>query len=52
MRSIFIKILINMENTAEVHEYLNNIIPDDNIKIVCTYYLMIHLVEKSNYRGD
>ena len=29
-----------------------NLIPDDNIKIVCTYYLMIHLVEKSNYRGD
>ena len=52
MRSIFIKILINMENTAEVCQYLNNIIPDDYTGVVYTYYLMIHQVEESNYRGD
>ena len=42
----------NMENTAEVCQYLNNIIPDDNTGVVHTYYLMIHQVEESNYRGD
>ena len=41
-----------MENTAEVCQYLNNIIPDDITSVVYTYYLMIHQVEKSNYRGD
>ena len=52
VKRIFIKRFINMENTAEVHEYLNNIIPDDNTNIVYTYNLMIHQVEESNYRGD
>ena len=41
-----------MENTAEVCQYLNNIIPDDITGVVHTYYLMIHQVEESNYRGD
>ena len=41
-----------MENTAEVCQYLNNIIPDDNTNIVYTYNLMIHQVEEIYYRGD
>ena len=52
VRRIFIKKFINMENTAEVCQYLNNIIPDDYTGVVYTYYLMIHQVEESNYRGD
>ena len=52
MRSIFIKKFINMENTAEVCQYLTNIIPDDNTDLVHTYYLMIHQVEESHYQGD
>ena len=41
-----------MENTAEVCQYLNNIIPDDNNDLVHTYNLMIHQVEEIYYRGD
>ena len=41
-----------MEKADEVHQYLNNIIPDDNTNIVYTYYLMIHQVEEIYYRGD
>ena len=41
-----------MENTAEVYQYLTNIIPDDNTDLVHTYYLMIHQVEESHYQGD
>ena len=52
MRSIFIKKFINMENTAEVCQYLNSIIPDDNTDLVHTYYLMIHQVEELHYQGD
>ena len=52
VRRIFIKKFINMENTAEVCQYLNNIIPDDNTNIVDTYNLMIHQVEEIYYRGD
>ena len=52
VRRIFIKKFINMENTAEVCQYLTNIIPDDNTDLVHTYYLMIHQVEESHYQGD
>ena len=41
-----------MENITAVCQYLNNIIPDEYNDVVHTYYLMIHQVEKSNYRGD
>ena len=52
VKRIFIKKFINMENTAEVCQYLTNIIPDDNTDLVHTYYLMIHQVEESHYQGD
>ena len=41
-----------MENTAEVHQYLNNIIPDEYNDVVHTYYLMIHQIEELHYQGD
>ena len=50
VRRIFIKKFINMENTAEVCQYLTIIIPDDNTDLVHTYYLMIHQVEELHYQ--
>ena len=41
-----------MENTTEVCQYLNSIIPDDNTGVVHTYYLMIHQIEELHYQGD
>ena len=41
-----------MENTAEVYQYLTNIIPDEYNNIVHTQFLMIHQVEESHYQGD
>ena len=41
-----------MENTAEVYQYLTNIISAGNTDIVHTYYLMIHQIEELHYQGD
>ena len=52
MKRIFIKRFINMENTAEVCQYLNSIIPDDNTDVVHNQFLIIHQIEESHYQGD
>ena len=40
-----------MENTAEVCQYLNSIIPDDKYNnVVHTQYLIIHQIEESHYQ--
>ena len=41
-----------MENTAEVCQYLNSIIPDEYNNVVHTQYLIIHQIEESHYQGD
>ena len=42
----------NMENTAEVCQYLNSIIPDDNTDVVHNQFLIIHQIEESHYQWD
>ena len=41
-----------MENTAEVCQYLNSIIPDDNTDVVHNQFLIIHQIEESHYQGN